>query len=379
MAEEYDKWLDEDAAELLLRGEPLDAVLDASDTSSRMRAQRLAEALGAARGGLPPHGEPPAGEVPGEAAALAAFRQARAAAAAAPGAAAPGSVVGNPSDGLPARAHWGLRRRGARRLPVVRFAAAAALAACTLGGVAVAAGTGVLPTPFDGGGGTSGEPKPGASVSVAGTPPSHVSPHPSQPHPVESDGDDTDDAPSSGGSTEPTAPDGRTESPAPGASTPDDDQQDQRGEQDQQGGPSTRKPDPTDELTPEQKRDLYQRVVSVCRDYQSGKPLAADKRRLLERAANGAGNVAKLCDRALAAQGGGSDGAPRNDGADADDKDKRGSGGPGADRRPAPQTSRGAGKDQVDTAERSLDDGGSSVTSHLGTAPDGLAVEPLSS
>ncbi|MCZ1001662.1 hypothetical protein O1M63_32260 [Streptomyces mirabilis] len=43
MADEQDKWLDRDAAERLLRGEPLEAV----DADTQGRAKRLADVLGA--------------------------------------------------------------------------------------------------------------------------------------------------------------------------------------------------------------------------------------------------------------------------------------------------------------------------------------------
>ncbi|MCZ9348214.1 hypothetical protein NGM36_00020, partial [Streptomyces mutabilis] len=70
MADEQDRWLDRETAEILLRGESLEAV----DPAARERAERLVEALGALAS--PP--VPTSGELPGEAAALAAFRKVRA-------------------------------------------------------------------------------------------------------------------------------------------------------------------------------------------------------------------------------------------------------------------------------------------------------------
>lgn len=70
MADEQDKWLDRDAAERLLRGEPLEAV----DADTQGRAKRLADVLGA----LAPEPAPTSAELPGEAVALAAFQRARA-------------------------------------------------------------------------------------------------------------------------------------------------------------------------------------------------------------------------------------------------------------------------------------------------------------
>lgn len=65
MADEQYEWLDKDAAERLLRGEPVDPV----DGHARTEAARLMAALAAARGARAANGE-----LPGEAAALAAFR-----------------------------------------------------------------------------------------------------------------------------------------------------------------------------------------------------------------------------------------------------------------------------------------------------------------
>ncbi|MFC1263494.1 hypothetical protein ACFBEZ_32430, partial [Streptomyces sp. CC302I] len=62
MADEQDRWLDRETAEILLRGESLEAV----DPAARDRAERLAEALGALAAAPAPTSE----EMPGEAAAL---------------------------------------------------------------------------------------------------------------------------------------------------------------------------------------------------------------------------------------------------------------------------------------------------------------------
>lgn len=80
MADEHNKWLDRDAAERLLRGEPLEAV----DAVTRARAARLAETLDALA-----VTRVDGGELRGEAAALAAFRKARESVAEEPGAAPP--------------------------------------------------------------------------------------------------------------------------------------------------------------------------------------------------------------------------------------------------------------------------------------------------
>ncbi|MYS11380.1 hypothetical protein GTW71_34265, partial [Streptomyces sp. SID6041] len=72
MADERYQWLDQETAERLLRGEPVDA----DDDRACSGAKRLAEALDEAR----TPATPPAArtDLPGEAAALAAFRAAHA-------------------------------------------------------------------------------------------------------------------------------------------------------------------------------------------------------------------------------------------------------------------------------------------------------------
>ncbi|MGX1250684.1 hypothetical protein RKD48_003195 [Streptomyces ambofaciens] len=158
MADEQDKWLDRETAELLLRGEPLEGV----DPASRDRAGRLLLALDALSAPPPPTGE----ELPGEAAALAAFRKVRAerADASAKASAALGhGTAPRPADAGLVRIGEGARRP--RRSRPLRLGLAAALTVGMLGGVAAAAGTGVLPTPFDG-----AEPEPAATVSAAVSP-----------------------------------------------------------------------------------------------------------------------------------------------------------------------------------------------------------------
>ncbi|MGW4568680.1 hypothetical protein ACWEN3_42155 [Streptomyces sp. NPDC004561] len=152
MADEQYKWLNRETAERLLRGESLEAV----DASARDQVERLSKALGALSG----EAASATGELPGEQAALAAFRQARETAEAertaaalaedAPGgrsgAGAHGSDVGLVRIGAPSRT--GMPARRPRWGRPVRLALAAVMAVGTLGGVAMAAGTGVLPAPF---------------------------------------------------------------------------------------------------------------------------------------------------------------------------------------------------------------------------------------
>lgn len=160
MADERNQWLDQEAAERLLRGLPVEDV----DDHTRDRVERLARALDAARpAALASAAE---GELPGESAALAAFRAAAAerAAASRPEAATATPPLPVPADGELAGvriAPPAAARRWGRSL---RFGLAAAVAAVAVGGVAVAAGTGVLSTPFD------ETPAPAGSVTVAESP-----------------------------------------------------------------------------------------------------------------------------------------------------------------------------------------------------------------
>ncbi|WP_405478877.1 hypothetical protein [Streptomyces sp. NBC_00009] len=278
MADEHNKWLDRDAAERLLRGEPLEAV----DAATRARAARLAgtlDALAVTR--------VDGGELPGEAAALAAFRKAHESVAEEPGAAAlkarrarhrgalaPVSslhgAVGRESDAnanadadaLAASDVGSVRlaRPGAR--PVrwgrpVRFGMAAALAGCMIGGVAVAAGTGVLPSPFGG----PSEPGPAASVSAAASPEQPLtSPSP--------DISETD-----GGRSGSAVPDGHSHAPGSGAPSQDD-TAGRPGRATTQPGTGLRESDAAD-------REAWrQHLVDACRKYRSGTLSDSEEERL---------------------------------------------------------------------------------------------------
>ncbi|CAM5228191.1 hypothetical protein STENM327S_08735 [Streptomyces tendae] len=117
-----------------------------------------------------PSPPPPTGEeLPGEAAALAAFRKVRAeradASAEALAALGHGAVPRSCDAGLVRIGARGEGARRPRRSRALRLGLAAALTVGMVGGVAAAAGTGVLPTPFDG-----TEPEPAATVSAAVSP-----------------------------------------------------------------------------------------------------------------------------------------------------------------------------------------------------------------
>ncbi|MCZ0980998.1 hypothetical protein O1L60_23990 [Streptomyces diastatochromogenes] len=119
MADERYQWLDQEAAERLLRGEPVEAV----DDHARVQAERLAEALGTARvPAVPPSART---ELPGEAAALAAFRAAtaeRTAAVAVTAASASAVAPDSASDAASASASASAGRTGAAELGRVRLA-----------------------------------------------------------------------------------------------------------------------------------------------------------------------------------------------------------------------------------------------------------------
>ncbi|WP_399928647.1 hypothetical protein [Streptomyces kanamyceticus] len=324
MADEQDKWLDRDAAERLLRGEPLEGV----DPHARAQADRLAQALGAlaaadgsaTRAG--PDGAPGAapGELPGEAAALAAFRAARAASAqaahrsgayATPAheAAAAETVRRSRTAGRPQPSRWGRP---------VRFGLAAALAGCMAGGVAVAAGAGVLPSPFS----RHDEPAPAASASPVDTP---EVPRASPSHEADDTGD-AGESPDTSGGPEGSPPDGSTEPGAeptrePETRTPPEAEADGDHPDD-----ATRRP--ADEGTPPRDgaKDWRRKVVAACRDYRSGE-LRGEQRRRLEEVAKGAGRVEEFCGRVIGGHGGGQG----NDGGQGGGKGGNGGGDDGGD------------------------------------------------
>ncbi|MER7199417.1 hypothetical protein CG723_19405 [Streptomyces sp. CB01635] len=268
MADEHNKWLDRDAAERLLRGEPLEAV----DAATRARAARLAETLDALA-----VTRVEGGELRGEAAALAAFRKARESVAEEPGAAplkarharprgalAPVSSLHGPvgresdananagADGHAAADVGSVRLARPDARPVrwgrpVRFGLAAAFAGCMIGGVAVAAGTGVLPSPFGG----RNEPGPAASVSAAASPEQPLaSPSP--------DISETD-----GGRSGSAVPDGHSHEPGSGAPSQDDTAD--------RAGPATTRPGTGLRESDAADREAWrQRLVDACRKYRDG-------------------------------------------------------------------------------------------------------------
>ncbi|MFE0105182.1 hypothetical protein [Streptomyces sp. NPDC059009] len=340
MADEDYQWLDRAVAERLLRGEPLDDVdLHTRNQAEQEQAERLAQALealcaddavraaeetsgvrpGAAvasgRPGTAAHASSQAaleGELPGEAAALAAFRQARAEASGPVPAGGEPVRLGRPAE-RPRAVRWGRP---------VRFGMAAALAGCMLGGVAVAAGTGVLPTPFTRKEAPAQERTPSAASSpdsVLPTP-SGSSRHPDEPTPDEGTTPDDDTTHKPG-----TAKD-------PDSRTPDDDAGSTPG--------GSKKPVPgTGPGTDDEAKGWYKRIVESCRDYRNG-DLPADQRRGLEKAAKGAERINAFCGRVLGGtpgdgdddrgSSGGGNGNGGSSGGGQGDGDEDGSGGSGS-------------------------------------------------
>ncbi|MFE2376705.1 hypothetical protein [Streptomyces sp. NPDC059398] len=334
MADEQCEWLDKDTADRLLSGGPVGAV----DGHARAQAARLRAALD---GAVPSAGWSDDSELPGEKAALEAFRLARDGSDAEPLVAALGTegtapgaerrVFGTgPSVRGTGRSVFGTRRavfgtrrsvfgtrravRGTEGTPgagrwgrPVRFSVAAVVAGCALSGVAVAAGAGMLPSPFG-----SSEPMPASSVSSAATPRPLASGSPS----------------GTPGSASP-GPDGRTPAdvtPGPGARSPRmsppaseaggdvGDRDSDRGRSSGEGG-ADRQPTAgagagagsQDRPTPSghdrrSAADVLRKVTAACRDYRAGR-IVGERRRSLEAKAGGAENIEKFCGRVLGSSG----------------------------------------------------------------------------
>ncbi|AVH56896.1 MULTISPECIES: hypothetical protein [Streptomyces] len=295
------QWLDRDAAECLLRGEPLEAV----DADTQVQADRLAKTLGALAAGPVSS----SAELPGEAAALAAFRKARddrSGEAVQLGrrgrvpSAAHASDAGLVRLGRPAGA-YGRRVRGG--IPV-RFGIAAALAVGMVGGAAFAAGSGVLPTPF-----SDERPGPAASVTEAGTPE----------RPLVS--------PSSPG----VSAAGGSQAPVPDATTGGPSDQASPGDEAAGGGGTSARPSGG-------ASDWRTRTRRFCRAVLNGDDLSSGQRRALEDAAGGAGRVKSYCAGFLGQVGGDSDddegddeGAQQGDQGNQEDGRDEGSKGDGED------------------------------------------------
>ncbi|MEU2597464.1 hypothetical protein ABZ669_09445 [Streptomyces hirsutus] len=287
MADEQYRWLNRETAERLLNGESPEAV----GPADRDQAERLSSALGALSAPPPPAG----GELPGEAAALAAFRKVReertgraagavSAVPVAPRAgAAQGTDVGLVRIGAPSADRSGTGRAPRWARPV-RFGLAAALTVGMVGGAAVLAGIGVLPTPS----GASGPAATATATATATGPPERPLP----PHPSEKD------AP---GGVAPGEEQGEPSGDADG----DTGRQDGPGTGADEGGGLAETGVKTGDLGAGNGRG--KRIASACRALRDGRKLPGNRRRLLEGAAGGSARVGPYCENVLAHHGTGAD------------------------------------------------------------------------
>ncbi|MFJ6794793.1 hypothetical protein [Streptomyces sp. NPDC091268] len=303
MADERNRWLDRTAAERLLSGEP---AVPGADHPARARAQRLRAALDE----LAVPAAHPGTELPGEAAALAAFRAAR-------GTAPAGEPVVDLSPrplvlqgpGSPAgSAYVPVGAAGGRRPRHVRFGLAAALAGVAFGGLAAAAGAGLL----DGTRHDTAGPAPAVSVSSAESPgPDAPRPDPAltprfQPPPPGGEGaasPGTGGTPDAGGRTRSgagTVSGGGTgtEPSANGATTAGKD-----------GG------EPKDRLLEggESAKDRENRLgaVNLCQDFRAGR-LNDDRREKLTKLADGLTRIPRYCKAVLDRESGSGGGNTRD-------------------------------------------------------------------
>ncbi|MEU8525614.1 hypothetical protein AB0C77_08455 [Streptomyces sp. NPDC048629] len=299
MADERYQWLDLEAAERLLRGDRVEAV----DDHARAEAETLAEALESAR----PAALSGTAPLPGEEAAMAAFRAAAHARVTAPDAvSAPAPAFATAPDPAPSPvpvpapaalgdvrlgAPAGRRARRRRWTRSMRFGLAASVAGLAVGGVAVAAGTGMLPTPFG--------PVPASSVSAAVTP-----------GPVESGstaGGGESRTPGHGDASgpvpTPTASGGPSETSPPRVGGTE--------------GPERGTPDAT--LPDKDRAGMRAKYLTACQDLRAGRIDASDRRRLAEATRGGSQTVKAFCDRLLGDEekdGGSGEGASGGNGDD---------------------------------------------------------------
>ncbi|MFJ7194164.1 MULTISPECIES: hypothetical protein [unclassified Streptomyces] len=325
MADERYEWLDKDAAERLLRGEPVDPVGGQSCTDAERLVAALDAAVRAAR--------PATGELPGEAAALAAFRTAthsartrtRANAQVRGGAEKAGRPAGTE---LPEPVRIGAGSAGSGRIRSsrwsrpVRFGLVASLAGCALGGVAVAAGTGMLPGPFGG-----DAPLPASSVSAAPTSEELGSGLAEEETPESA----PPASPGTGTSAPAEDPSAPTGTPAPGGSGR---AKKGGGDERRPGGAATGSAGRTENgKAPENSGNAgsgewYAKALKACRDYRDGK-LNDNQRRKLEALAKGAHNLDLFCDRVIARSAKGQNG--QNGEGEDSGEDEQGDGAPNAD------------------------------------------------
>ncbi|WP_411145985.1 hypothetical protein [Streptomyces sp. x-80] len=318
MADERYSWLDKDAAERLLRGEPVGAQDGAG-------ARELTELLAAAAAGAGPAATT---ALPGEEAALAAFRRAQDGAGDRRQARGPAGQdpAGHTVHTLDTVRSLGIVERIRLGRPF-RRGFVAALLVCAVGGVAVAAGTGVLPTPFRS---DDAGPGPAASISAAVTPgpletqlpgggPDGATPHPPQLVP----GQGATRPP--GTPTPGSSPGG---SPAPGRTTPGGGPGG-TGDAELGGDRDTTGATGGDKKSGSGHGARKKFVPALCRTYESDRRSSMDPgtRRLLERTAGGQEKVHAFCRQYLVHHGDRPGGGKGGQDQDGDGKGGNGQGG----------------------------------------------------
>ncbi|MFE4060275.1 hypothetical protein ACFXP3_28950 [Streptomyces sp. NPDC059096] len=298
MADERDAWLDKDAAERLLRGEPVEA----PDARALARQERLTGALRDMSAVTYANDE----ELPGEAAALAAFRQAGA-----PDAAT--DLLGTVRLALAPEAA-GTRWRGR---PLSR-GLVVAVAGCALGGFTVVAGATVLPSLFG-----AAVPGPASSVSAGASPRPLSSGSTDRGQDRSAPSPDRPSADGAGGRAPvgPSSP-GPTGDAARGGDggTGDDARGEAVGYEAATGRSADGPRAPFVPHTDPASGAWYQATVDACRDFRSG-AIDPGRRKALDAAADEPGGTERYCDRLL-------DGELRSGGKDRDggDKDRNGYG-----------------------------------------------------
>ncbi len=199
-----------------------------------------------------------------------------------------------------------------------KAALALALAGCAVGGVAVAAGAGVLPGPF---GRASREPAPATVTAADGAGGATVAPGPTR---GATQGPRSDRRPDASGTPgRGTRTPGAADSSAAGAPS----ESPRRG--DKPGKGATGEPGGDTGAVGEATDTGRSLVAKLCRDFLAngkqrggGKGVDEEDLRALERSAGGSAAVRAYCERLLAADGkggGSSDGGADGDGSDLDD------------------------------------------------------------
>ncbi|AQT74060.1 hypothetical protein [Streptomyces sp. fd1-xmd] len=304
MADERDRWLDEAAAEAFLRGGPTEPVGPAADARAAMEAARLRAALDAlAAVAAAPSGR----ELPGEAAAVDAYRAARGAARPA---AVPSGALGSPEPLVDLGRVLPAPVPARRRARTVSFGLAAALASVAAGGLAAAAGAGLLDRSRHD---TAG-PGPAMSVSAGESPVpdaggsappvtpkllptplpdgSHGASAPAVPSPS------ADGRTAPGTAAGPGTSSGTSTAGGSGKHTPDDRSGpgDSEGSRDNLG---------TGELGKDRQRELDSRLkADLCEEYRKGR-LDDDRRERLSRLADGLLRIPAYCASVLEGDSGG--------------------------------------------------------------------------